>query len=198
MAEGRRKPQRSCLGCREVLDQDLLVRFVRAPDGQLLIDERQRLPGRGAYTCSKRECIAQALRKRQFDRTFKQPCQVVTVDELLTTLQSSLVGRMANLLGMARKASLAVSGSNAVLDALGRGADIALVIITLDVSSGIAEKVERRARAKQVLVIRLFNKAELGHIVGRAERSVLALPEGQLAAAFRNVWDRYQAILGEN
>jgi predicted RNA-binding protein YlxR (DUF448 family) len=181
-----------------VVDQIQLVRYVCAPDGEVLVDERNRLPGRGAYTCLDHECIEQAVSKHQFERTFRHQCQNVMVDELLDKIRAELRKRMTNLLGMARKASENISGSNAVLEALGRPGKIEVVILAEDISAGIAEKITRKTKAVDVLTITLFNKGELGHYMGRAERSVVALPEGQLAVTFRNVWERYQAILGEN
>ena len=112
------QPLRTCLGCREVRDQAALVRYVRAPDGAVLVDYRDKLPGRGAYTCLKAECIAQAVARRQFDRTFRAPCQPVSPELLRGRLVEELRDRLVALLGMARKSSQIVSGGNAVLDAL--------------------------------------------------------------------------------
>jgi hypothetical protein len=48
------------------------------------------------------------------------------------------------------------------------------------------------------MTTKLFDKIELGRILGRAERSVVALPDGKLAEAFLSDLLRYQDISGEN
>ena len=46
-------PDRTCLGCRSVLDKSSLVRLARGKDGLLEMDESGKLGGRGAYICPK-------------------------------------------------------------------------------------------------------------------------------------------------
>ena len=54
-------PQRTCVGCREVLPKRQMVRVVRAADG-IRIDPTGKLAGRGAYLHDQRECWARGLR----------------------------------------------------------------------------------------------------------------------------------------
>ena len=75
MADRRKRPQRSCIGCRQVKDQDDLIRLVRAPDGEVLVDLKGRLPGRGAYLCNSRDCIGLAVSRQQFSRAFRSECR---------------------------------------------------------------------------------------------------------------------------
>lgn len=57
----RHVPQRTCVGCREVLPKRSLIRIVRSPDG-VKVDRTGKAPGRGAYLHDKRSCWQQALR----------------------------------------------------------------------------------------------------------------------------------------
>jgi predicted RNA-binding protein YlxR (DUF448 family) len=198
VTQARSQPQRTCLGCRQVKDQIQLVRFVRSPDGEILTDLRSRLPGRGAYLCNSRSCIETAVSRKQFDRTFRQVCQPVTVDQLAEGIAQELLTHMASLLGMARKSAKFVSGGNAVQDALTRRKPLAVVILARDISLPIGEKVRRKAAAQNVVITKLFDKIELGRILGRAERSVVGLPDGKLAEAFLSDLLRYQDISGES
>ena len=54
---GKRKhiPQRTCVGCREVLPKRSLIRIVRSPQG-VMIDPSGKLAGRGAYLHNLRSC----------------------------------------------------------------------------------------------------------------------------------------------
>ena len=99
---------------------------------------------------------------------------------------------------MARKSASFVAGSNAVLDVLGRNGSLAAIVIARDISPQIGEKIRWKAEQKKVKTVKLFNKIELGRILGRAERSVVGLPEGKLADAFLNDLCRYREISGES
>jgi predicted RNA-binding protein YlxR (DUF448 family) len=54
----RRKhvPQRTCIACRQVKPKRELIRVVRAPKGEIHIDETGKAHGRGAYLCRDRAC----------------------------------------------------------------------------------------------------------------------------------------------
>lgn len=54
-------PQRTCVGCREVLPKRKMVRLVKTVDG-VQIDPTGKLPGRGAYLHDRRECWERGLR----------------------------------------------------------------------------------------------------------------------------------------
>lgn len=62
-------PQRTCVGCREVLPKRALIRIVRNPQG-IQVDPTGKMVGRGAYLHDRRTCwerglkgaLAQALR----------------------------------------------------------------------------------------------------------------------------------------
>lgn len=54
-------PQRSCVGCRQVLPKRSLIRVVRTPDG-LKIDPTGKLAGRGAYLHNQRSCWERGIK----------------------------------------------------------------------------------------------------------------------------------------
>ena len=53
-------PQRTCVGCREVLPKRSLIRIVRLP-GELQIDPTGKLAGRGAYLHDRQSCWERGL-----------------------------------------------------------------------------------------------------------------------------------------
>lgn len=53
-------PQRTCIGCREVLSKRALIRIVRTPAG-VQIDTSGKAAGRGAYLHDRRSCWERAL-----------------------------------------------------------------------------------------------------------------------------------------
>ncbi len=197
MSASRRKPERTCLGCRQVLPQEDLVRYVASPEGAVLVDYRSRLPGRGAYTCFDRQCLAAALNKRQFSRAFKQKEVQAEAAELGEAVVKEIRQKIINLVGMARKSACLVTGSNMVLGAMGAQGAIGLVLLAEDVSASIAEKVEGSAAVRGIPCWRLLDKVSLGKIVGKGERSVVALKAGSLTDAIVVELIRYKKIAGE-
>ena len=198
MAGGRKQPQRTCLGCRQVKDQSELIRFVRSPVGEILADLKARLPGRGAYLCNSRACMEAAVGRRQFSRAFRSECLAVDVPELAGKVAVELLRHLASLLGMARKSANFVAGSNAVLDALSRRKALSVIVLAEDISPQIGDKLRQKAERQNILTTKLFDKMELGRILGRAERSVVGLPDGKLADAFIDGLHRYKDISGDN
>jgi uncharacterized protein len=57
----RHIPQRTCIGCRQVLAKRSLIRIVRTVDG-LQIDLKGKSPGRGAYLHNQRSCWEKGLK----------------------------------------------------------------------------------------------------------------------------------------
>ena len=64
-------PLRTCIVCRKARDKSELVRVVRTPSGEVVLDETGKAAGRGAYVCKDGECMQTALKKRTFNRAFK-------------------------------------------------------------------------------------------------------------------------------
>lgn len=54
-------PQRSCVGCRQVLPKRSLIRIVRTAEG-LQIDPTGKLAGRGAYLHNQRSCWERGIK----------------------------------------------------------------------------------------------------------------------------------------
>lgn len=192
------KAERSCIGCRRALAQDQLVRYVVGPDEKILVDYRHRLPGRGAYTCLDRQCLTAAVKRSQFARAFRRPVAGVSAEELCADLRRQLLDRIVGLLGMARKAGQAISGSSLVLGALGGATPPGIVVIAADTSPAIAEKVAGKAAAVGVPVWKGLDKGTLGHILGKGERSVVAVKDHPLAASLGTEVFRYLHIAGES
>jgi uncharacterized protein len=193
-----REPERTCVGCRVSQPQSSLLRYVLSPQQQVLIDYRQRLPGRGVYTCFDHECIKKAVERKQFQRGLKVEQLQISTEQIFIALEETLLQRIENLLGMARKSAQAVSGSQAVLNGFKRSGSFAFVLISDDVSTGIAEKVLHAAEKQHVEVFQMFSKGRIGEILGKGERSVAALQTGLLADAIRLEVQRLKRMSREN
>ena len=69
----RRVPQRKCVACQEQRPKKELIRIVRTPAGEVLIDITGKKSGRGAYLCGKSSCFLLAKKNRALDRALKVP-----------------------------------------------------------------------------------------------------------------------------
>jgi len=191
-------PQRTCISCRQSRNQEQLIRYVVAPDGELVVDYRHRLPGRGAYTCLDLKCLQDAVERKQFQRSFRGRCCEADFAVLSAALTQAVEQKIVNLLGMGRKSGQVLSGSNAVIAALRQGSGLSLVVIARDISTAIAEKIEVLSARHHVHCRQLFSKDLLGQILGKGERSVVAVKAGTLADAILIELQRYKQLVREN
>lgn len=64
------KNTRRCIACREHDDKSNMLRFVRV-EGNVILDESQKLNGRGVWVHSNSECVKKLIKKRMLDYAFK-------------------------------------------------------------------------------------------------------------------------------
>lgn len=67
----KKVPMRKCTGCGEQKPKKELVRVVKTPDGEILLDLTGKASGRGAYICNNAECLKKARKSKRIDRTFE-------------------------------------------------------------------------------------------------------------------------------
>ena len=84
------EPLRMCAGCRERAPKKQLIRVVRTPDGSLLLDAREKAPGRGAYICRKAECLKKARKSRALERALN----IAIPPEAYDALEAALNGEL--------------------------------------------------------------------------------------------------------
>jgi uncharacterized protein len=70
---GTNRRERTCIVTRRARPVGELIRFVVAPDGTLVPDLRRKLPGRGVWVTASSAIVAEAERKRLFQKQFEGP-----------------------------------------------------------------------------------------------------------------------------
>lgn len=55
-------PQRTCIGCGTIRNKKELLRIVRTPEQEVLLDPTGKKSGRGAYICPAMECLEKAVK----------------------------------------------------------------------------------------------------------------------------------------
>ncbi|MFZ2948829.1 MAG: DUF448 domain-containing protein [Desulfuromonadaceae bacterium] len=190
-------PQRSCLGCRTSRDKGLLLRFVLTPEAEVLSDLENRLPGRGAYTCINKRCLAVAIEQRQFKRSFKHDVTVMPAEQMVEHVRQQLHSRIIGLVGLANKAGSITGGGSMVIEALKGKKKPGLVIVATDVSEAIGGKIIYAATVHGVPHRTAVTKDDFGAILGKAPRSAIAVATGGFVAQLVKAIDRYRNFLGE-
>lgn len=67
-------PQRQCLGCGEHFPKSELLRVVRCPDGQVVLDFTGKKSGKGAYICKNTACFNKARRAKRLSSNLE--CEI--------------------------------------------------------------------------------------------------------------------------
>ena len=98
----RRAPERSCVSCRRKRAKRELIRLVRGAEDAVLVDERGRAPGRGAYLCSDPACWERALAGGSLGRALRV--------ELSAEDRATLKAHARTLVSVERVASGAAGG----------------------------------------------------------------------------------------
>ena len=81
---------RACMGCRGKFDKKLLLKVVRIVNGDgiktIKFDPENKLQGRGAWVCKKKECIEKVKKSRAFERVLKAHIIESVYEELSCTI----------------------------------------------------------------------------------------------------------------
>jgi len=192
---------RTCVVCRESLEQDEGLRVVLAPDGTAALDFRQKLPGRGAWVHWTKSCMDQLTERGRLNRAFKTNVRVPGAVEGEEPFPAGparrwVEKRQRELLGLGQRAGQVKAGSNVVLGVVRKGWAEYLVLAR-DAGETVAGDWSRKARGYELEVYRsLLGAGELGDALGKpGVRSILAAGDGPLARALRLELKRGGAFL---
>ena len=64
-------PQRTCSVCRMQKDKEQLLRIVKNKDNIINVDEKGKLPGRGAYICYDINCLEKAQKSKKLEKALE-------------------------------------------------------------------------------------------------------------------------------
>ena len=67
----RKQPERRCTGCGEHFPKNTLVRILRTPEGEIVLDTTGKRSGRGAYICKNADCLKKARRSRRIEQSLE-------------------------------------------------------------------------------------------------------------------------------
>jgi uncharacterized protein len=157
-----------------------MLRCVVGPDGAIVPDVDARLPGRGLWLQARRDIVDRAVAKRVFTRAARRP--VTVPPELADRFEALLARRCCDVLGLTRRAGLAVAGYERVSEALRRG-NAALLLLARDG----AETGRRRmtAAANGIASASVLDADELSGVFGRETVAFVAIGPGPLSSRLK-------------
>ncbi len=82
MATVKKIPQRMCVGCGESKEKREMMRVIKTPEDQIILDDTGRKNGRGAYICKSAECLKKAMKNKGLERSFKMQIPQPVYEEL--------------------------------------------------------------------------------------------------------------------
>lgn len=185
-------PERTCIVTRAAQPAVGLIRFVVAPDGAVVPDILEKLPGRGMWVSADRAVIEKAG-KGQFARAAK--AQVTVPDNLADEVERQLARRIVDLIALARKAGLAVCGFDKVKAALGGGMRVRVLLQASDGSERQKGKFWTPEGARYFDCLRAD---ELGLAFGRETVIHGALAAGGLSDRVVEEAARLRGLRGKN
>ncbi len=167
---------RKCIATGELYPKSELLRFVIGPDGSVVHDGLEKLPGRGIWVLANKKALEKAVSKKLFSRAAKMQAQVP--DDLVDKVEAALAKRVISLLAMARKAGRAVTGATKVKDKVA-GPGIAALFQAQDGSPREKSRIRLYDGGE---TFECLTKSELGEAFGREFAVHAALDTGGLAA----------------
>ncbi len=75
-------PVRQCIGCGEMKNKKDMMRILRTPEEEIVLDFTGKKNGRGAYLCKQSECLKLARKNKGLERSFKMSIQSQVYDKL--------------------------------------------------------------------------------------------------------------------
>ena len=82
----KKVPERKCMGCNEKRPKKELIRIVRTPEGEILLDDKGKISGRGVYICPKKDCFVKSRKAKRFERSL----EVEITEDVYDALENKL------------------------------------------------------------------------------------------------------------
>ncbi|GJD49366.1 hypothetical protein OPKNFCMD_2096 [Methylobacterium crusticola] len=202
IGRGRAGAERTCLVTRTAQPPAGMIRFALGPDERVVADMRARLPGRGAWVTATRAAVAEATRRRLFQRAFRVKGAVVPAD-LADVIEATLRQDLRQALSLANKAGCVVTGFTKVESQVGSPGGVRALLHARDASPDGRRKLAQALRRRYgdaisaVPVIDDLSGEELDMALGRDHVIHAALVAGAGTTGLLARWRRLHAFRGE-
>ncbi|MEQ8357363.1 MAG: RNA-binding protein [Kiloniellaceae bacterium] len=192
---GTTVPERRCLASGQVMPKSQLLRFVVDPDGVVVPDLNERLPGRGLWLQPRRDMMDKACARNLFAKAAKR--QVRVPEDISQQVEQLALRRCLDLLGLARRAGAVAVGFEKVKSAL-RAGEVGVLLQAADAAEDGRHKIQALARAvgPRVPQEQLCGAGDLGAAVGREAAVHVAIAPGRFAESLKREVLRLAGLRG--
>lgn len=177
--------ERTCIVTKTKAAQEAMIRFVVGPGARVVADLKHKLPGRGVWVTAQADTVAEAVKRKAFNRGFK--AEVAVSPALPGEIEALLTENCLQALSLARKAGQVVTGFFKAEAAIKSAAIAGLVHASdgaADGSRKLSQALQRRFGALKPPEIKLFTSLQLSLALGGTNVIHAALIEGAASAAF--------------
>ena len=179
--------ERRDLVTHQAMDESRLIRFVAGPDGMVAPDLGRKLPGRGMWVEASRASIDAAVKKNLFSRSAK--AQLKPAADLVDVVETLLVRRCLDQLGLARREGVLISGFEKSAAAI-RGGKASWLIEATDGSADGRGKLVALTRHQTTRICGLFTAEDLSLALGLENAIHAVLLKGGRADRWTHEVDR--------
>lgn len=168
-----------------------LLRFVASPDGDLVPDLKESLPGRGVWLSLSRDSVAEAVKRKIFARALK--AEVALPDNLADLISRLLLKDAMSCLSLASKAGQVVAGFEKTEATVVHGRAAVLIAASDGAEDGRRKLSGKLLAADQAgRLVECFASADLDLALGRTNVIHAAINPGGLARKFIACARRYE------
>ncbi|MEM7299636.1 MAG: RNA-binding protein [Pseudomonadota bacterium] len=180
---------RTCIVTRTAHDRSALVRFVASPDGEVVADLKEKLPGRGVWVLAERDMVEQATKKNLFARGLKTS---VRANQALASQVEMLLEKAAlGSLGMARRAGACITGSSKISASI-RGGKVRALLHAKEAADDGCRKLDQllavfdewEQTGRNSPILRLFTSDQMNLALGGGNVIHAALTHGGAGESF--------------
>lgn len=165
---------RLCVCCGIERPKSEMIRVV-TKDDESQVDETGKAHGRGAYICKNEKCIKDCFDKGLISKEIMEEC----LDELKRS--------RLQLIAISMKAGKIASGEFQCEEAV-RSRTAKLVVIAADASDNTKDKFKSKCDHYRIPVMEFSDREELGKIIGKSDRAVVAFTDEALSDQFRRLF----------
>lgn len=175
----------------EVLPIDQMIRFVVDPNGSIVADLTQKLPGVFLWVKADNAVLKKAIWRNTFAAKTRQNVQIP--ENLLENIESGLLRLAMQTLSMAKRAGELRFGFSKVDEVL-RSHTGAVYVVASDAKENGREKLERLAIHDGLHVIEEWSSAQLSAAIGEENVIHMVLAEGGLTQKLLEILTKLKAV----
>lgn len=183
-----------CAVTDEVLPIDQMIRFVVDPNGSIVADLTQKLPGVFLWVKADAGVLKKAIWRNSFAAKTRQNVKIP--ENLMETIEAGLFRQAMQTLSLAKRANELRFGFTKVDEAL-RSPAAAVYVVASDAKENGREKLERLALHANLPVIDQWSSAELSAAIGEENVIHMALAQGGLTQKLLEILTKLKAVKSE-